>query len=48
MFPIKDDLKQGDALTQLLFDFDIEYAIRSVQVNQEGFKLNAFGLCRLC
>jgi hypothetical protein len=28
MFPIRNDLKQGDALLPLLFNFDFEYAIR--------------------
>jgi hypothetical protein len=31
-FPIKNDLKQGDALLPLLFNFALEYAIRRVQV----------------
>ena len=34
MFPIRNRLKQGDALSPLFFNFALEYAIRRVQVNQ--------------
>ena len=40
MFPIRNGLKQGDTLWSFLFKFVSEYVIRSVQVNQDGLKLN--------
>ena len=33
MFPLKNCLKQGDALLPLLFNFALEYVIKRVHVN---------------
>jgi hypothetical protein len=38
-FTIQNGLKQGDALSPLIFNFALEYAI-GAQENQEGLKLN--------
>jgi hypothetical protein len=46
--PIKNGLKQGDALLPLLFNFALEYATRKYKKNREGLELNgtqASGQC---
>ena len=40
IFPIRNGLEQGDALSPLLFNFTLEYAIRRVHIIQDGFKVN--------
>jgi hypothetical protein len=37
MFPIKNGLNEGDALSSLLFSFALEYAIRKVKANHSCY-----------
>jgi hypothetical protein len=39
-YPIQNELKQGDALSPLLFNSALEYAIKKAEENQMGLKLN--------
>jgi hypothetical protein len=40
MFPIKNVLKEGDAVSSLLFNFALEYAIRKIKANHKLLKFN--------
>jgi hypothetical protein len=48
-FPIQNGLKQGDALSPLLFNFPLEYGIRKIQEKPGGteteWDTSASGLC---
>jgi hypothetical protein len=39
VFPTWNGLQQADALSPLVFNFAVEYVIRTVQVNQDGLKI---------
>jgi hypothetical protein len=39
-FPIQNGLKQGDTVSPLVSNLALKYAIRRVQENQVGLKLN--------
>jgi hypothetical protein len=39
-FTVQDGLKKGDALSPLLFNFALEYAIRRIREKQAGLKMN--------
>ena len=40
VFPIRNDLKLGEALSPILLNFALNYALRRVLENQDGLKLN--------
>jgi len=39
-FVIRNGLKQGDALSPMLFNFTLKYTIRRVQVNQDNLNVS--------
>ena len=44
MFPIRNDMKQGDVLSIFLFNLALDYTTRRVQINQDGLKLKGMHL----
>jgi len=48
MFHIKNDLKEGDALSQLLFNFASDYGVKKVQAIQDGLQLNGAHRLKVC
>jgi hypothetical protein len=48
MFPIRNCLKQADALSSLFFIFVLDYSTKRVQINRNGWKLNGTNQVLFC
>jgi hypothetical protein len=48
MFSIRNGLAEGEVLSPLLFNFALGYEIRSLQVIQDGLKLNGIHQHLVC
>jgi hypothetical protein len=47
-FPTENDLKQGDALSLLLFNFSLEYTSRKIQENKDRLVVNGAHQFMVC
>jgi hypothetical protein len=48
MSPIRNDLKEGEALSPLLFNFALQYAVGKVQVKHDGLQLSGTRNIMVC
>jgi len=46
--PIQNGMKQGDALSLVLFSFCLEYVSRKIQENEDGLRFNGTNQFLVC